>query len=166
VAKNGAMKRSEELRAGVTPLGSSFAWRVRDISRLFERSILEQLGTFGITYGEWRCLRVLWVEDGITQKVLGTRLDMTSASTVFSVNLLERDGLAKRIADRSDKRRVFVRLTKRGRALEAQLLPILGHLNHRIVAGFSDADVLALSDLLDRLKDGLESELAQQEQAV
>jgi DNA-binding MarR family transcriptional regulator len=156
------MRRSEELRSGVTPLGSSFAWRVRDISRLFERAIVEQLAAFGITYGEWRCLRVLWVEDGITQKLLGTRLDMTSASAVFSVNLLERDGLAKRVADRTDKRRVFVRLTKRGRALEAQLLPTLGRLNHRIVGDFSDPDVLAMSDLLDRLKHGLETELANQ----
>ena len=160
------MKRTDELRAGVTPLGSSFAWRVRDISRLFERSIVDQLDAFGITYGQWRCLRVLWVEDGLSQKVLGSRLDMTSASTVFSVNLLERDGLAKRVADPADKRRISVRLTKRGRALEAQLLPALGRLNHRIVSSFSDTDVLALSDLLDRLKTGLKNELAQQERAV
>jgi DNA-binding MarR family transcriptional regulator len=160
------MKRSDELRAGVTPLGASFAWRMRDISRLFERAILEQLGAHGITYGEWRCLRVLWEEDGVSQTLLGRRLDMTSASTVFSVNLLERDRLAKRVPDRADKRRVFVRLTKRGRALKTQLLPALGDLNRRIVAGFNDAEILALSELLNRLKVDLEGELAQQQRAV
>ena len=162
------MKRSAELRAGVTPLGASFAWRVRDLSRLFERAILEELDARSASRTvEWRCLRVLWVEDGITQKKLGTRLDMTSASAVFSVNLPRTRPASQNVSPTAtDKRRVFVRLTKRGRALEAQLLPALSRLNHRIVGAFDDADVLALSDLLDRLKSGLETELVLQERAV
>jgi DNA-binding MarR family transcriptional regulator len=160
------MKRSDGLRAGVTPLGAGFAWRVRDISRLFERAIVERLDAAGITYGEWRCLRVLWDEDGISQNELGRRLALTSASTVFSVNLLERDGLANRVPRASDRRRMLVQLTKRGRALKAQSLPAVGRMNQRIVGNFSDTELLALIDLVDRLKSGLIDELALQTPAV
>jgi DNA-binding MarR family transcriptional regulator len=160
------MSRSDELRSGVTPLGSSFAWRIRDLERLFERAVFKELAEHGITYGQWRCLRVLWEEDGVSQKELGNRLDMTSASAVFSVNMLERDGLAKRITDAGDKRRVTIRLTKRGRGLGTTLLPALRELNHRIVANFPNTDIIALDALLERLKHGLEAELRHQQIAI
>jgi DNA-binding MarR family transcriptional regulator len=158
--------RAAGLRAGLQPLGASFAWRTRDVAKLYGRAITEALERHGLTYGNWRALRVLWEGDGITQRELAVRLDMTSAATVFAVNLLERDGLARRVPDPSDARRLFVKLTAKGKGLRDIVLPECRELNLRIASTFSDRELVVLDDLLTRLQQRLEEELVAQRDAI
>jgi DNA-binding MarR family transcriptional regulator len=154
------------LRVGLAPMGSSLSWRIREISKLYTSAFSESVAARGLTHGQWRCLRVLWEQDGMSQRSLSEALDMTPAAAVFSVNLLERDGLAQRVGDPSDKRRTFVHLTRKGRRLLERLLPECGDLNVRISAPFTDRELQTLSDLLDKLKLSLEEELVLQSRAA
>ncbi len=152
-------KKVAALRVGLTPLGSSFAWRIREITKLYSKAIEPDLARHGLTFGEWRCLRALWEEDGLSQRELSERLTMTTAAATSAVDLLERDGLADRTGDRNDKRRFFVRLTRKGKLLRDQLLPKCRALNIRLFAEFSDAEVLRIDADLNRLLAALEREI-------
>ena len=139
--------------------------RIREVRNGFARALSDALARAEISYGEWRCLRVLWDADGITQPELSERLDMTSAATVFAVNLLERDGIARRDPDPLDRRRIFVRLTPRGHALRKTLLAESRRIHARIFQPLSDAEILQLSELVEKLQAGLAEEIGRMKRA-
>src|SRR3546814_8561748 len=53
----------------------------RSFSRLLERSTLEH----DVSAGQWRFLRQLWREDGITQRELSERVGMREPTTVVAL---------------------------------------------------------------------------------
>ena len=64
----------------------------RSFSRALERRTLEH----GVSAGQWRFLRQLWLEDGITQRELSARVGMREPTTVVALKSLEAAGLVRR----------------------------------------------------------------------
>jgi MarR family transcriptional regulator for hemolysin len=151
---SGTAARAKGLRGALGQFDQIFPSRFREIRNGFARALEAVLAREGITYGQWRCLRILCDNDGISQRELAAKLDMTSAAVVFAVNLLERDGIAKRVPDPNDKRRVFVTLTKEGYRLEGILLSESRAIHSRIFAGLTDSELLALDKLLLKVRSG------------
>jgi DNA-binding MarR family transcriptional regulator len=154
MTKNADSLRVRELRGALDQFDRILPSRVRELRNGFARALESLLSREGITYGQWRCLRVLCDNDGISQRELAAKLDMSSAAVVFAVNLLERDGIANRVPDPSDKRRFFVTLTKKGYRLEDVLLSESRAIHSRIVAGLTDAELLVLDQLLTKVRLG------------
>src|SRR3546814_20503013 len=61
----------------------------RSFSRLLERRTL----THDVSAGQWRFLRQLWREDGITQRELSESVGMREQTTVAALQGLEKAGL-------------------------------------------------------------------------
>jgi DNA-binding MarR family transcriptional regulator len=162
LAERTTAARARQLRGGYDKFDKIFASRFRDIRIGFARALDGLLTREGITYGQWRCLRVLCDNDGISQRELAGFLDMSSAAVVFAVNLLERDGIAKRVPDPSDKRRIFVTLTKEGYRLESVLLAESRKISERIFQFLSDAEVVALDRLISKVRLGQLAEIERQ----
>lgn len=108
-----------------------------------------------ITDGTWRCLRTLWSNDNISQRELADRLDMTTAAAVFWVNALERDGLAKRFSDKTDKRKVEVRLTAKGKRMRDRLRPEIAKVHAVVFAQFSVEELEQFHSMLTRIESTL-----------
>lgn len=145
-----------------TPRNLDFAWqapslahRLREVTRLFRHVFHQTIDSLGITDGEWACLRLLWDEDGISQTAMSQRLDMTKAAVALWVNVLERDGLAKRKVDRSDARRFRIFLTAKGRRMEAKLQPTIRAIHEKVLADCSIAELQAFSATLTRIQRAL-----------
>jgi len=146
----------------LTQQNQSFSFRMREITKLFARAMNEHLKRFGVTTGQWYFLRALWEREGVSQQYLSNRLGMSSAATVFSINLLERDKLAERLPDHTDKRRYCIYLTPRGKHLREELLPFAREVQLRALDGFTDAEVRQLSEMLGRIKVNLEGIITEQ----
>jgi len=134
----------------------SFSFRMREIVKLFVRAHSRALKVYGITIGQWQFLRALWEKEGQSQAELSDVLGTTSAATVFSVNLLERDGLAERVPDRTDQRRYLIHLTPRGRHLREALLPDARDLQLAALKDFSSSEIRQLSEFLNRIRTNLQ----------
>jgi homoprotocatechuate degradation regulator HpaR len=78
---------------------------------------------FGLTEQQWRVLRVLWQHDEIAFRELADLTLIPAPSLVGVVDRLTNSGLAERRRSDADRRNVFVRATRKGRALEAQVRP-------------------------------------------
>jgi len=78
------------------------------------------LRPLGLTYPQYLVMLVLWEGDGITVSQAGARLALDSGTLTPLLKRLERSGLVQRRRDAVDERRVLVRLTAAGRALEAR----------------------------------------------
>lgn len=78
------------------------------------------LEPLGLTYPQYLAMTALWGEDGQTVGALGKVLHLESNTLTPLVKRLEAQGLVERVRDAEDERRVLVRLTDTGRALQAQ----------------------------------------------
>jgi DNA-binding MarR family transcriptional regulator len=71
-----------------------------------------------------------------------------------SLNELERAGLVRRQRDAHDRRKLLVAVTPAGKARYRRILPLVAVAIDRVLAPLSEAERLALTDLLGKLADG------------
>lgn len=142
------------------PFDASVGYQVRIAHRAFQRALQNSIEPHGITAGMWWFLRVLWEEDGLTQRQLSQRVGMMEATTVTALNNMERVGVIRRVRNAEDRRKMNVFLTARGRALRDELLPLAGEVNTVALRGLSKQEANQLLTLLRRVRMQLEASTA------
>ena len=109
--------------------------------RAFSKALENLTEPHGVTAGQWRILRVLWEEDGITQREISERVGITEATAVKGVAGLEASGLITREVDESDRRKMVTRLTIKAKNLRKKLIPFVVDVNERALRGISRKDI-------------------------
>jgi MarR family transcriptional regulator, organic hydroperoxide resistance regulator len=110
-----------------------------------------------VTPEQWAVLIRLWERDGRTQSDLSdaTFRDRPTMSRILD-GMQER-GLLEREVDASDSRVRIVRLTRRGRALQKKLVPIVQALVERLVEGIDEADLNTTRATLRKMFENVEA---------
>ncbi len=108
----------------------------RSISRLLEQKTLEH----GVSAGQWRFLRQLWMNEGITQRELSELMGLREPTTVIAIRRLESAGFISRRKNKLDRRKVHIHLTKKARDLEAVLTPYVADIQEMATAGMSEKE--------------------------
>lgn len=95
-------------------------------SRAFTHAYQPLLEPLGLTYPQYLAMLLLWEEDAVSVRDLGTRLALDSGTLTPLLKRLETNGLVLRRRDQNDERVVRVVLTAKGRALHtrAQSIPM------------------------------------------
>lgn len=108
--------------------------------------MLERLG---LTYPQYLVMTLLWEQDGLSVRELGAELELDSGTLSPLLKRLEAAGLVQRHRDARDERRVRIRLTDAGRALEPQAKA----LPDRLAAsdGVAPEELRALLETLDKV---------------
>jgi len=130
---------------------NSIGYLTRIAFRAFSRALEVRTSPHGVSSGQWRFLRVLWREDGLTQRELSRRVGMREPTTVIALKSLERSGFVTRQKSVEDRRKAHVFLTPEARALEAVLLPAVAEVNAIALAGLSAAEVAVLRKALTQV---------------
>jgi DNA-binding MarR family transcriptional regulator len=154
MAKTATSKGYAHLADPTNSIGYLTRIAFRSFSRAMERRTLPH----GVTGGQWRFLRQLWVEDGLTQRELSRRVGMREPTTVSAVNSLVRSGFVERAPSRDDRRKVHIRLTQRARELQAELLPLVAEVNDLATHGVSAEDLATFRRVLARINANLADE--------
>ena len=143
--------------------GNSLGYLTRIAFRSFSRALEVRTQPYGVSSGQWRFLRVLWQEDGITQRELSRRVGMREPTTVTALKSLEKSQFVRREQSTEDRRRVHVYLTPLAKRLQKKLLPAVAEVNEIATKGFSEKEVAQLRSLLIRVGQNLadERELAE-----
>lgn len=110
---------------------------IRHVHRAFVRTLTERLAPHDISPAQWTALRALWRKDGYSQVELAQRLHVEKAALTAVLESLEKKELIRRERSDDDKRRWNVYLTKAGRRLEADLLPLASQIDTQALGGFS-----------------------------
>jgi MarR family transcriptional regulator, organic hydroperoxide resistance regulator len=129
---------------------------IRELHRLQLRLLQERLARHRVAIGAWNYLRVLWQQDGITQRELSRKNGVNEATTREGIDAMQRAGLVRRERDPIDRRSVRLRLTPRALRLKDRLLPLAIDLNHVILAGFSGREAEEFLGYLRRVRINLE----------
>lgn len=129
----------------------------RSFSRLLERGTL----THDVSAGQWRFLRQLWREDGITQRELSERVGMREPTTVVALKGLEKAGFITRKKTEEDRRKTYIYLTPHAKKLELILAPMNAEIHEIATRGMTDEEVEKLQGLMRRVIDNLADETHQ-----
>ncbi len=130
---------------------NSIGYLTRIAFRAFSRALEVRTAPHGVSSGQWCFLRVLWREDGLTQRELSRRVGMREPTTVIALKSLERSGFVTRQKSVEDRRKVHVFLTPEARALEATLLPAVSVVNAVALAGLTPSEVEILRRALTQV---------------
>jgi MarR family transcriptional regulator, organic hydroperoxide resistance regulator len=143
---------------GHYPSGESTGFLVRAANRTFQRALEERITRHGVTPGQWYFLRVLWEQDGLNQRELSGLVGMTEPTTVVALNSMEKSKLIRRERSTSDKRKVHIFLTQKGRRLRDVMLPLAREVNKIAETGVTKAETTAMRRALTQMISNLEAD--------
>ena len=139
---------------------------IKDAARALVRALSIRLAEHKVSFGHWAFLRILWEGDGLTQRELSAEAGVMEPTTFSALKAMERLGYVTRRQVDGDRKKVYVFLTPKGRALKYKLVPIAEEVNRIAVGGVADEDVgatrrvlLAIIDNMARDEEALERSL-------
>lgn len=136
----------------------SIAYLIRDLTRQFSRTLQKDIAPYGILLGQYHFLRVLWEQDGITQRELAMAVGMKESTTFTALAGMESLELVQRQRDVGDRRKMIVTLTPKGKKLESVLIPLAKAVNDKALQNFSDTETEQLRNLLGKLSHSLHTD--------
>ena len=110
---------------------------------------------FGLEIPEWRVIVTVGPAWGCTAQHVAdsTRMHKTRVSRAIA-HLVKR-GLIERTSNADDRREMELRLTKAGRAMYSELVPLALERERALLACFSEEELRAFSEGLERLEEFL-----------
>ncbi len=163
------MQRTQRSNHKTVPLPSVKRWReavpqdrlahliketMRGLTRVFQMRLREH----SVSSGHWVFLRILWEQDGLTLSELSEAAGLMVPTTFSAIQVMERLGYVTRTQQSGNRRKVYVSLTSKGRALRNQLVPIAETVNAVAVRGIPVANVAAMRRCLVMMMENLEKD--------
>ena len=137
---------------------NSLGYLTRMVTRSFSRALEKRTLPHGISSGQWRFLRALWLEEGLSQRELSRRVGTQEPTTVTALKSLERSGLIRRETSSEDRRRVHVYLTPDARKLRKKLAPFVVEVNALATRDLTPKQIKLLRQLLMHVRQNLADE--------
>ena len=129
----------------------SIGYLINRTARAFAAMLAAELRPFDVGIGQWAVLLHLWSVDGMSQAELARRAAIEQPTMVRTIDRMERDGLVTRTPDPRDGRASRITLTKRGRDLRDELVPLADGVNRAATEHLTDDEVATLRRLLAKL---------------
>jgi DNA-binding MarR family transcriptional regulator len=133
------------------PLARSTGFLVRDANRALQRLLERRIAPYGVTRGQWYFLRVLWEDDGLSQRELSDRVGMMEPTTVVALRTMEKSGLIRRVRSEDDKRKAQVWLTAKAKRLRSQLLRVARRITEQGEAGIDRKELDTFHQVIVRM---------------
>jgi DNA-binding MarR family transcriptional regulator len=108
-------------------------------------------GPFALTVPQWRVMAALGRFAPLTASEVGLRIVMDKVAVSRAVAGLMKRGLVERATDRADRRRASLRLSPRGRAMHARIVPIALAYEERLYQALDAEERRTFDELTQRL---------------
>lgn len=138
------------------PHHASDGYLVRDAHRAFQRLLERRIAPYGVTRGQWYFLRVLWTEDGLSQRELSARVGMMEPTTVIALRGMEKAGFIRRVRSTDDRRITHVRLTAKAKHMRDGLLTLARGINSEAEDGISQSEIATFRRVILRMTANLD----------
>ena len=139
---------------------------VKDATRALVRALQMRLAGHKVSFGHWTFLRILWEGDGLTQRQLSEEAGVMEPTTFTALKAMERLGYVTRRQVGGDRKKVYVFLTPRGRALKRELVPLAEEVNAVAARGVRKADIAVTRAVLLAIIENLAREDAAQDKRM
>jgi DNA-binding MarR family transcriptional regulator len=155
MAKLANPDRRRSTNDGYPPIESA-GYLVRDAHRAFQKLLEKRIAAHGISRGQWYFLRVLWIEDGLSQRELSARVGMMEPTTVIALRSMEKTGLIRRVRTSEDKRVANVCLTAKAKRIREQMLLLARGINEDACQGLSREELDTFRRVITHMTENLD----------
>lgn len=121
---------------------------IRDVARAQMRALQFRLAQHGVSFGHWTFLRILWIQDGLTQRELSDLAGVMEPTTYAAVRAMETMGLIGRRQLSGNRKNMHVFLTPAGRNLKDILVPLAEEVNEISVRDIPEKTVAVVRNAL------------------
>ena len=128
---------------------------VKDATRALVRALTIRLAEHAVSFGHWTFLRILWEGDRLTQRELSERAGVMEPTTFSALKAMERLGYIRRRKFAGDRKKIYVVLTPKGRALRGVLVPLAEDVNRVAARGVRASDITSTRSVLLSIIDNL-----------
>jgi DNA-binding MarR family transcriptional regulator len=136
----------------VLQLEKFLPYRLSVLAQLVSESLHDlYAGPFDLAVTEWRVMAALGRFAPLTASEVGQRIVMDKVAVSRAVAGLLKRGLVERAADRADRRRAQLRLSARGRAVHARIVPLALEYEARLYEALTAEERRQFDALSDRL---------------
>ena len=116
---------------------------IRTAFRCTSSALQRRLKRADVAYGHWTFLRILWRNDGLTQRQLSEQAGVTEPSTVTALQAMEKLGYLPRQKLPGNNKQIRVFLTPQGMGLRSLIVPCAEEVNRIVTAGIPPEDLAA-----------------------
>ena len=141
----------------------SVGFLIRDTMLHMQIVLRAHLQEHNLSTAQWYQLRVLWEEEGISQRELSQRVCTTEPTTQSALLPMEDQGIVKRVRSKTDRRTNHIYLTKKGRALEPKLIPYAMSVNDVAAKGISKKEIKDFTKVINKIRTNIIEEIAAQD---
>jgi len=134
---------------------NTFAYLLHDVTRLMRKHFDRRATRLQLTRAQWRALKVIRRQEGLSQTELADYLDMEAIPVGRVVDRLEKTGFVERRADPADRRRWRLHLTAKAHAIVDEMEVIGAGLREEALRDVKPDDFEALLRVLAQIKDNL-----------
>jgi DNA-binding MarR family transcriptional regulator len=131
---------------------ANLPYRMRLLTQAMTRSFQDSIERHGVTPLHWGVLSCLWRQDGQATQAIARQLEQLAGTLTIGIDVMERRGLVRRRRDGEDGRVSRVWLTKKGRQLEAAMMPEVEAFVEQLFSCFSAREYAEFAELVDRLR--------------
>lgn len=131
---------------------------VRLCARGFGRSLQMRLADHDVSFGQWVFLRILWNEEGLSQREMADRAGLTEPTVHTALLKLEALGYVTRSTLPGNRRKQHTFLTEAGKRLREVLEPLAVEVNAQAMRGLSDEAAESFRQVLVQVIDNLEDD--------
>ena len=134
---------------------TSIGYLVTDLTRMFGRVFDRRAAHLGLTRVQWRALKRIHLDEGMTQAALADVLDMEPIAVGRVIDRLQKAGFVDRQADPDDRRCWCLHLTPQSLQVMDGIEEVARGVREDILVGV-DADELATTvRVLNQIRDNL-----------
>jgi DNA-binding MarR family transcriptional regulator len=127
-------------------------YRLSVLAQLVSESLHDlYAGPHGLSVTQWRVMAALGRFAPLTASEVGQRIVMDKVAVSRAVAGLMKRGLVERSADLDDRRRASLHLTRKGRAIHADIVPLALKYEAELYQALSAEERQTLNGLCDRL---------------
>jgi DNA-binding MarR family transcriptional regulator len=129
--------------------------KIRKLSERIFAKLLRDFDITEVTAAQGRVMFPLWQKDDISFKDLKKKTSLSKATLSTMLDNLEESGHIKRVRSKSDRRVIYIKLTKKDRAVQDKFIQVSEKMTDVFYEGFSEVEIDEFEDYLRRLLDNL-----------
>jgi DNA-binding MarR family transcriptional regulator len=133
-------------------LNDFLPYRLSIVTNKVSRNLGEMYSSkFNLSIAEWRVMAVLGQEQDLSADEVcqNTEMDKVSVSRAVT-KLLKKKQIVRKFSEQ-DRRRSMLRLSRAGRAIYDQIVPLVLDYEEELLGGLSTREILQFDRLLDKL---------------
>lgn len=129
-----------------------FPYRLAVFSNDVSRAVAQLYGgRFQLSRSEWRVLAALGDSSGLSAKEIADYSTLEKMQVSRATSALLKAGLIEREEDERDRRHLRHRLSKKGRSLYQELIPLVRARQDYMLSALSDEERTQLDELIERI---------------